>query len=185
MDRTLRDIADRLTIYTDQLPKQARWHAELMIAQSYREFGEKLVRDIDSIDDSAKGLDTFFNETTPELISSERELVVQELRRELDELFAQERVVILEALTTEREVIFEELDQQIQVALAALRRERIETTSDLDALAARTLEQSSLEARALTDHVFRRALELLVVALVGVLVIGVILRLIGKRARQK
>lgn len=184
MDRTLRDIADRLTVYTDQLPKQARWHAELVIAQAYREFGEKLVHDIDSIDDSAKSLDTFFNEKTPELISSEREAAVQEIRRELDELFDQERVVLLEALATEREVIFEELDQQIQVALAALRQERIETTADLDALATRTLEQSSREARALTDHFFQRALQLLVVALVGVLVIGVILRLIGRRSRE-
>ena len=51
-----------------------------------------------------------------------------------------------------------------------------------DALAARTLEQSSKEARALTDHLFRRVLQLLLIALVGVLVIGLFLRLVGKRA---
>lgn len=183
MDETLRDIADRLTIYTEQLPKQARWHAELVIAEAYRQFGEKLTRDIDSIETSAEGLDTFFNEKTPELISSEREAVVREFRRELNELLAEERVIVLEALKTEREVILGELDRQLKATLAALRQERIETTAELDDLAARTLEQSALEARVMTDHFFRRVLQLLLVALVGVLVIGLVLRLVGRRAR--
>ena len=82
IEATARDLSERFTVYFERLPKQMRWNAELVVIEVMQEFGYPVIRDIDSINASARGVRSFLDDT-PNLIRSEREAVLSSFQTEL------------------------------------------------------------------------------------------------------
>lgn len=118
-----------------------------------------------------------FVDGTPDLIASERDVVVAALEKELGVALSdvdRQRVDTIAALTVERQHIFEDIDTLRTVLLEDVERARVAATTDLEAVVARQSQLFVAETQGLIDVVFWRALILLSVGLVG---LAVVLRL--------
>jgi hypothetical protein len=174
----LGDMWARLDTYSAWLPKQARWHAELLVSQilsgddvdgAFEDFST-LTRAIDDIAATVQ--------EAPILVTSEREALLQALQDEriatlealnreflaavdaivaeriqsAEEVIGRERVALLEAVTAERIAVLE-----------AVRNERIATVEDLEDVLGGLAEDSLMRV---VDHAVLRLAQLLVVLLI-------------------
>ena len=179
----VRDLSDRLTIYGEQLPELARWHSELLAVDVKLNMADPLNASLANIDASVASVDKeigslrAFVDGTPDLIASERDVVVAALEKELGVALSDvdwQRVDTIAALTVERQHIFEDIDTLRTVLLEDVERARVAATTDIEAVVARQSQLFVAETQGLIDVVFWRALILLSVGLVG---LAVVLRL--------
>jgi hypothetical protein len=187
IEETARDMTDRLTIYADQLPKETRWHAELVLLQSQTDFIDRMMDDIASVDASIQKLEHFVNET-PDLVASERQLIVDELRRELDEALEsidRQRVQTLDALSKERILILEALDADLNRIFAVIQQERMQTLKELEALTQKAVQDTFKSSGTLVDQVFWKTLQLILIVFVLVVLTWVIRRLLTKNPPER
>jgi hypothetical protein len=180
----LDDIWARLDVYSNYLPKQARWEAELLIDEMTRghDLGTVLAdlgRITDSIDRIA---DTV--ETAPNLVSEERKAILAVLHAErvaafealgaeltrAFEFLNDERVETIESsLRSERLATMEYLTAERELVLAALRGERAMAMRELEAIVGGLAEDAMIRV---VDHAFLRLLQLLsIVLIVGIIVV--------------
>jgi hypothetical protein len=192
------DVWARLDTYSAWLPKQARWQAELAVSRilSGGEVGsafEDFSTLSEAIDDIAATV-----RTTPDLVTGEREAILEALQAEriaaletlnreflaaVDTILAKrlsnagsiverERIATPEARTAERIAVLE-----------AIHRERTATMEDLDRVVGGLAEDA---IRRVVDHFFVRALQLLAIVLALAIAVGVIFVLaLRKRSAEK
>jgi len=155
------DIRERLSIYTDLLPRQARWQAEYMINerlddQNIEETFNNLTRITNSIDTITQII-----EKSPELVTDLQISTLNTLRKE--------RQIILTAISAERIAILNEIDRQ-----------RIKTIDDLitlsEALSSQVLEDINRRGYNLIDHFFWRLLQFFALVLVVAFIVFFIIR---------
>jgi hypothetical protein len=183
IEATARDLSERLTVYFERLPKQIRWNAELVVIEVMRELGYQLFEDIGSIEESAKGIRSFVDQT-PALLSSEREAVLRAVRQDLNSTLQsvdRQRVETLDRLLAEREIILETLQIEVEKSLSAVRQERIEALAKLEELSQRTLETSAQTADRLIDRMFWRALVLILIGFALFFIAWILVRVAGRR----
>jgi hypothetical protein len=179
LEEGLGDITARLDAYNSYLPKQARWQAELLANDLGRDpalgtaasnFGV-LAK---AVQQSASTLDRI-----PEMAGNARQAAVADVD--------QQRLAAQSFLSGERERIADEMTQQRIDTIADLRGERLAATADLRAerqivldavhteeagamsdlheFSQQTLNDFDRRSRRLADHLFWRALELVLVTL--------------------
>lgn len=158
----LSDISYRLSVYSEFLPRQARWQAELLVEDLNATGGVKA---------EVAGLSEVLNSVIP-------------LVEQLPDLIARERVAFLQALREERVATFESIDQQRVSTLdrftqeriatiAALREERIATLEEIDAIGNRIVDNALARTEGLIDHTFLRTAQLLAALLVLSFIMGI------------
>lgn len=187
IEETARDMTDRLSIYADQLPKETRWHAELVVLQSRTEFIDEMLDDIASVDASIQKLERFFDES-PDLIASERQVILAELRRELGaalESIDRQRIQTLDALSKERALILEALVTDLERAFATIQQERIQAITELDVLTQQAVHDTFQGTRAIVDLVFWRMLQLILIIVAIITLAWIIRRLFAKHSSMR
>jgi hypothetical protein len=183
-------------IYAEHLPKQARWEAELLLADASRiSTVQRPIQDFAVTTQSiARVADTV--EGIPEIIAHERhalhEIVRQERRdtlREVDRM----RQETMSQLEGERALVLNTLRDERAAVLDALRDERVAVSRQLDGHMATTVRQAdditqrrvdqlAQHGNELVDHFFWRTWQLC--AVVGVLAVTVLLLLAWRIARR-
>jgi hypothetical protein len=174
---TVADLSERVTIYAEFLPKQARWQAELLIHETLQDVDfEQVVETTRSLADTLERITTTV-ESTPELISRERQATtdaLEEITRLLIASSNRQRLDTIDELRVERVAVLAALQKERQAVVEALRVERAATMVELGELLDHSVERSFDRADRLMDGIFWRALVLLALGAVAVLLIGVI-----------
>jgi len=201
MEEHLGSIAERMSLYVEHVPRQARWQAAFLLLHFLDT--EAVVGAIENVEQLSVSLAKFekrFDEL-PDLITSERKTVVAVLQKERE-------LVMNEATTmirTERESVLKEVDRQRELAFAAVReerqavmkevgelqqatvavlrderkivldavhQERLETMDRVEAITGAAVDDVMTRAEGLVDYVFWRAIPFLGVALA--LLLGIV-----------
>ena len=192
LGEVLDDLSKRLTIYTEHLPREARWQAELaamrlmqnlpvedalLAAESVAESHEQLAESHDLLAQSvASALD---------LIPAEHEAAYGELenltQRTIGEINRQREDTIA-ALRLEREALVRAIEVQSELALQRVREERIATMGQLEQMLETTIDSSFDRSEDLADRLFFRVLILIVILAAMLLVVGIVFtRLLRQR----
>jgi hypothetical protein len=202
MEERLAAIAERMSLYVEHLPRQARWQAGYLLLHFLdTEAVAKTLASVELLSVSLHKFERRFDEV-PTLITSERKAVVEVLREEravvLGEAKAMvgaEREVVLKDVERQRELAFDALREERKAVLAearelqqatvevlrderkivldAVHRERLETMDRVEAIARTTVDDAVIRAEGLVDYAFWRAVPAGGIALV--IVLGVVL----------
>ena len=182
----LGDITARLDSYNTYLPKQARWQAELLVSDlaHYPEFGAA----VSNFAALSKALDRTSNnlDRLPQLASTARNVALADIdsqRLATQSFLTQERVEVIEALSQQRIAAMSDLRGERLAATADLRSERqtvldavheeeMAAVHDLQMLSQQTLNDFDRRSRRVVDHVFWRAIELVLMTLLLCFLIG-------------
>jgi hypothetical protein len=168
---TLESLSERLNTYAAQLPKVARWQAELLVADQAGEHDvESFFDDVNALGAAARRADAVLADV-PGLVSS--------AGSPLGEAVAAERVALLRGVNDQRLSTLEYLTAERLAVAAALREERIETVvfmhqerieslKEIDAIRGRTVAASVEGLRDLIDYTFWRVAVFLLVLAVAV-----------------
>jgi hypothetical protein len=177
LGQTVSDLSDRLTIYAQFLPKQARWQAQVLLDDT---IDEAELRSLGPATRSlAESLDRIAStvERMPDVVTAERSATLDRLdalsgsvlasvdhqrQDTIDELRA-ERVAVLEAMTRERVAV-----------LQAIYDQRVDTLDRSSTILATLVEDAFDRADGLIDRVFWRSMELLGSFAVMLLIVGLL-----------
>jgi len=185
IDETARELSDRLTIYAEQLPQIARWQGEILLLQSERELLTKPVTNIEDIDRRLGTIDdnfatvTGFVTGTPALIAAERTLMLEALTHERTTLLTEvdrQRVATLVSLTAEREAILAAIADLRGATFTDLGTQTERSLDRMDKLSTATVQDVGRVSKDTIDHLFWRALELLLVGCAAFAVLTLTLR---------
>lgn len=140
MEETLRDLSDRMSILSVQMPVEARWQAEYLVEAL---FEERVHGRIDSMVDS-------MTEMTDFLGTFEGTLAAQ-------------TSALLEGIEKERIAVFDAVESERDAIVGAIGEERDAILEELDSQLAAVTTQLNSVGRGLIDHFFLRLIEVLVV----------------------
>jgi hypothetical protein len=154
-----RDIVTRVDLYAASLPRQARWQAELLMAQAanappLQSAVSELDRTVDILDRMGK-----LAEGVPVLVARERAAVLDELE--------QSRLSLQEFASGERQALMMDIGRERAAVLETIHTERVEALQQIDAMGYRWVDHAFDRADRLVDRVF-----LWVLALAGLLLLG-------------
>ncbi len=185
IDETARDLSDRMTIYAEQLPQIVRWQGEILLIESQHKFVAKPFANLDGVDrnlisieedvDAAAG----FLTSTPELLAAERALLLDAVRSERATILAsidEQRVATLAAVTAEREAILAAVEELRRTSFEDLGTETEESLGRIEKLSTATVEDLRRASREAVDHLFWRAVQLLLIGSVAFAVLALVLR---------
>jgi len=151
------DIRERLSIYSDFLPRQARWQAEYLISEKLADQNiEAAFKDLNRITNS-------FEEIT--LRIQQGEALATDLQIKTMNDLRKERDFILAAVSTERVAVLNEIDRQRTLTIN-------EFQSIASTLGIKLIEKAELRAYDLIDHFFIRLFELIL--LTGIILLAII-----------
>jgi len=177
---TLGDLAARLDSYNANLPKQARWQAELALMDIARDPQvSATMANVSTVSGSlAKTSATV--ERLPEFLGQARTAMLSDVEGQRlatqaffrDERVAafdtveQERIATLAALRSERMAATADLRGERQIVLDALHNERSAAMQDFNTASDKAVKDLDGKARSLIDYFFLRALELVLITLI-------------------
>jgi hypothetical protein len=159
MEETLRDLSDRMTILTVQMPVEGRWQAEYL---AHALFEDRMQDPADSVVDAMEDITAFLGEFEGALSAQTATLL---------DGFAKERLAVFDALGEERAEILSAIEQKRLSIMTSLDEQLISATAELGDM-----------GRGLIDHFFVRLIEVLAVMGV-VMILTVLLVLVALRKR--
>ena len=180
LQESLGDITARLDSYNAYLPKQVRWQAELLLGDLSHdpEVGAAasnltvLARALDKTSATVERMPELSGQARLTLLSDvdgQRSAAQSFLREErvqaLDSL-SQERINAVADLRAERVAATADLRTERQIVLDALHKEEVAAMSDVKVISQQALQDFDTRSRGLIDHVFFRAIELILLTLV-------------------
>lgn len=170
-----RDIVARVDLYAASLPRQARWQAELLLAEAAT--APPLQAVVGELDRTVGILDRMgrLAEGVPALVARERAAVLDGLERS--------RLSLQDFASGERQALMAGVGHEREVVLAALHAERVETLEQIDAMGYRWVEHAFDRADRLVDRVFLRVLVLAGLLLLGGLLLVALLSWGRRRSR--
>jgi hypothetical protein len=160
IEETFRDLNDRITILTVQMPVEARWQAEYL---THSLFEERVQEPTDSMLDAMETMTDFLGEFEGTLAAQTTTLL---------DGFARERVAVFDAVGEERAEILAAVEEERTAVMEKLDDQLLEVTTELDQM-----------GRGLIDHFFVRLIEVLVV--VGVASFLTVLLVLAVLRRRK
>ena len=183
-DLEMADISDRLSVWTEQMPKQIIWLSKLLSMDILESPPvTRTADDIASIDDSitnaAAAIENLSNsvkhtrEETFEMLQKERRMVIAAIdqqRRDTIEFIKEERKILMEEIAAERELI-----------LSELKNERAAFSRDLERLSTMAVSKASAEVKPLIDTISLRMLQIVAFLLAGAVIFVLILRNFRKK----
>ena len=160
IDETFRDLNDRITILTVQMPTEARWQAEYLINSL---FEERFQEPAESMLGAMEDLTGFLDEVEP--------------------MFAAQITTLLAGIEKERIAVFDAVSEERALVLAAIEEERVSVMNRLDTQASAVTTELDDVGRGLIDHFFVRLIEVLaVVGVVTFLIVALVLIVLRKRS---
>jgi len=175
----LGDITARLDSYNTYLPKQARWQAELLLSDVTDDPKVSAAAHNFAVVSGALEKTSNTVEHMPELADQARSALLADvegqrsaaqsfLQRERLEAFdslTQEREDALAGLRGERLAATADLRGERQIVLDSLHNQEVAMMNDMHALSAQTAKDLDAKSRGLIDHLFWRAVELMLMTL--------------------
>lgn len=149
IELTARLLDKRIEQIQRSLLKQARWQAELLLADAAKQpVVDSMARDLNRITSSIERI-TGVTEELPDLVTRERIAALQAVTGE--------RIAALEAITGERIALLEALASERATVIDALHAERVATLKDAEAATQRLIDYA-LDRRLFLfiDHVLWR-----------------------------
>jgi hypothetical protein len=188
INETVLDLSDRLTIYAEHLPRQARWQAELVLRDTLEELNvSEALSNADSLADSFKRM-ADVADSTPELIANERATtlaIMEEMIGRSFEEVDEQRLATIEDLRLEREVLVHVVEQQTAKALSLIQQERAAAMQQAEQLALASIDTSFERLNELVDRLFFRSVILLAVLAVALIIGGIVVAaLLRPRSRR-
>ena len=182
------NLSERLNTYAAQVPKLARWQAELLLFDSAGERGtEGALGDLQALGSAARRVEGLAA-GLPDLDSAgsqARSILAGERRAAFDALNVQ-RMQTLEFATSERVALVAAVRDERIASLAFLRQERIEALREVDAIKARGVDAAVAGLKEVVDYAtWRLAALLLFVMVTTALVVVVCYRLTVGRAHAQ
>ncbi|WP_157899022.1 hypothetical protein [Luteitalea pratensis] len=181
---TLENLSERLNTYATQLPKQARWHSEILASELTAEIAtalaiDRTIPDIHDVGAAARGASGVLSDLN-RLFDVERAMLEVERRAVLAGI-DQQRLESLDFVTSERHALVAAIREERLALVAALRQERIEAIAEIDAIKTRAVDTSLAGLKNLVDYTFWRVAVLLtsllcVAALFGAIALWLLLR---------
>ena len=168
------ELTNRLNLYVDMVPRQARWQIDYMML-NYME---------DSL--LTGGLTTLINsldrishivEMTPEIIEYNREASFREIDEQREKslmLLINERKAVIEEIRKERIELVAKIIEERMTVLEELKTERAIVLEEIKALSEETVLQSGKEIERIVDKVFFRV-TILTLILGAVMILCVLL----------
>jgi hypothetical protein len=175
----LGDIAARLDSYNSYLPKQARWQAELLANDLSRDPALGMAASnfailTKALQQSASNLDRI-----PQMAGNARQVAIADVdqqrlavqsfligeRERLADEMTEQRIGAVADLRGERLAATADLRAERQIVLDAVHSEEVGAMSDLREFSQQTLNDFDSRSRRLADHIFWRALELVLLTL--------------------
>ncbi len=162
IEETFRDLNDRLTILTVQVPDEARWQAEYLTNALFEErFQEPADSLVAAVEDVTSFLDDF------------------------ETVLESQTATLLTGIEKERIAIFETIGEQGGDVLAAVEAERSAILTAIDEQTDAATTKLDQVGRGLIDHFFVRLIEVLaVVGIVVFLVVALVLVVVRRRNRR-
>jgi hypothetical protein len=189
-------LSERLNTYAAQLPKQARWQAEILITgMSGAHSVESALGNLQEVGTAARRTADLLADV-PGLFRAEREILADERRAVLAgvdsqriealEYITAERFAVLAAAREERIAVVAAIQQELIAIVAALRQERIEALKEADAIRTRAMDSGLAGLRDVVDYALWRLATLLAVLLFATVPFAVIAYslTIGRRRRS-
>jgi hypothetical protein len=153
----VRDLSARLSIYSELVPKQARWQAALLLtAEAGGVSIIEMLRDIEVNAAEMQRISAFLD-SVPDIISIERDAVMNGITAE--------RIAVMAELHEMLAVTLEAIAQERAAVMTDIGRERVTAFQDLEAISTRISELA-------IDHFYWRAVQLLAVLSVLLAVAG-------------
>jgi hypothetical protein len=160
IEETFRDLNDRITILTVQMPVEARWHAEYLTNSL---FEERMQGPTESMLDAMETMIDFLDELEP--------------------ILAAQTNTLLAGVTAERVAVFDAVEAERTEILAAIEEERGSIMNKLDEQLTSATTKLDQVGRGLIDHFFVRLIEVL--AVVGVASFLTVLLVLAVLRRRK
>ncbi len=180
----MEDLASWFAVYSEYLPNQARWQAELLLAESNAKGGiDVKVSELARLTDPLERVIPIV-EKSPEIIARERVALLKALRQERVatlESINEQRIATLESIDVQRVSTMEWFTQERIATIAALRQERIDAIKDIEAISNRIVDTGLMSTERLIDHFFLRTAQLLGC----LLILGVIMGIFAVRYIKK
>jgi hypothetical protein len=166
VSQTLDSLSQRLNTYAAQLPKQARWQAELLIADAEHEpVVAGVLGDVHALGATARTANGLLGDV-PALVAGEgspvRQLLAAERRAVLAGVHTQ-RLETLEYVTAERLAVLAAVREERLALVAALHQERIATLVEVDAIKTRAIDSGMVGLQGLVDYALLRVAAMLLV----------------------
>jgi hypothetical protein len=180
MVESLGDLSDRLTIYGEQLPRQARWQAEILMFDAGLEYVDvesltadmaRLGRVSDHVIELSDQMPGLIDERI-EILKTDVEATIESidfaaLQASMDEMVSAHKAVALQAITAER-----------IAALAAVHEERVAAMTDAERIGNEIVDRSFARVESMIDTridgVIARLVPLGVVLMAGPFVLGLL-----------
>jgi hypothetical protein len=159
MSEQVVQLSNRLNMYADLIPRQARWQADFAIMNYLKDTASVMAR-IDRLLYSLEKVSDVV-EMSPELIEYNRDATLREInhqRRETLALLQEERKAIGQFVTSEREEVLNILMQERLIVLNQLAEEREIALEEIRNLTSDVVVQSGMEAERIVDKIFWRTL---------------------------
>jgi hypothetical protein len=175
IETTARLLDRRIEQIQRSLLKQARWQAELIMADAAKQpVVDSLVRDLNRITTSVEAL-TGMMEGLPQFVTSERIATLQAMTNE--------RIAVLEAIAEERTALLEGVSAEEKAIVNALHEERIATLRDAELATQRLIDYALTQRLELIiNHVLWRIFLGLVLLILLAFVVGLVLLRLARRS---
>ncbi len=170
MTEQMIDLSNRINIYADILPRQARWQADFAL-MNYLEDTSFILGRIDQLILSLERVSKTI-ESSPDIIDYNRDLILDDIERQRKETLAlliRERKTVIDQLIKERIEIVNVLANERLTVLDQMESEREIVMEELRKLSGDLVLQSGQEIERIVDKIFWRTVILLLV--VGVFVV--------------
>jgi len=170
------DLSDRLSIYAEQLPKQARWQAEILLWDAGLESGDidalladtaRLGRAADRLVEFSDELPVMIDEHVEELMPRIKELIesidLAAFETSVDRVVTVQLAIALDAVTREREE-----------AVDILLKERLAAFDDAEQMANEVVDRSFERVEAIIDASLNRLIPLGAALMAGPFALGLL-----------
>jgi hypothetical protein len=176
LGESLGDLTARLDSYNAYLPKQVRWQSELLLQETAQDPQVKgVISDFKSFSDTLARTSSSM-EQMPDMLGQARKAVradIEAQRLAAQDFVRGERIEALDNINRQRIATIADLRAERLAATADLRNERgivvnalhdaeVAATTHLDATSEKTLKDLDNKGRGLINHLFLRAIELIV-----------------------
>ena len=173
---TAEAVSERLNTYAAQMPKVARWQAELLLSETAGERSlEGALGDVAAVGSAARRVEGVLD-GAPDVagaVAAARAVLAEERRAVLDAVNAQ-RLATLEYATSERLAVLAALKEERLATLSALQQERIEALREADVIKTRAVDASVAGLKEVVDYAIWRLAALLLFVLVTAAVLGTV-----------
>jgi hypothetical protein len=169
------ELSNKVNLYADILPRQARWQADLALMYYLGDSGMVLSR-IDRLINSFESI-TAIVEMTPELLDHNRDAALSNIdlqRQKSLELLISERKAVISQLVLEREELVKIIMNERQTVIEEMKGERAVVMDEMRSISADVIQLSGQEMERIVDYIFWKVVVTLAV-IAALIVIAIFL----------